>query len=537
MTSTSRSFHANEPVYYTEDITIVDPLEFDPVLSQYVDLVRLKGLPSPRKPGVCTVTKAECKVVEDSSETSETTCAFILSISSLTRCTFRMKSAPFKQEFCITIQTASRNVLVNAKLLQPGEVHPLTNLDCIELFDSEGDEHRRFQLRLAPVVYDPEQKATYTPIRELGRGGQGMVWECGHPKNLERVAVKVIRRRVADTSDRCAPVVEVSREVAMLKKVWVASAVHSYRNTFKLPEGFLKMSAKEPSIPIIPFRGSWTIWGADFIVLSMAAGDLEKWCDNIKTSTRSPPTEMQTCAVAIQIFDALRYIHKQGLVHADLKPGNILVMDREFYPRVVVSDFGLCMEEQDIKVFVEGKHGAPGTRMFVPPESMLSPANPHPTAGTPNDIWAAGLTLQYLFTCGYFHLQPDRVTPLEEYTDAFFEKLYIYYRRSGVSRNAINVLERCFRLDPTKRLTAKGAFGLTWFRDFRPIEPGVSTQKTLTDSPSSLVEAPLDGPGVPRDSAHLGAKRPLSDSHSEIAESGKSKGKAPAHKRRDLLAG
>ena len=42
-------------------------------------------------------------------------------------------------------------------------------------------------------------------------------------------------------------------------------------------------------------------------------------------------------------------------MHNDIKPGNILVMEKVFYPRVVVSDFGLCMSTTDLEAYAEHK--------------------------------------------------------------------------------------------------------------------------------------------------------------------------------------
>ena len=59
----------------------------------------------------------------------------------------------------------------------------------------------------------------------------------------------------------------------------------------------------------------------------------------------------------INFLDAIIYIANQNLIHGDIKPGNILVSNRDGRPRAFVGDFGLT-----------GKSG--GTPIFMAPEGL-----------------------------------------------------------------------------------------------------------------------------------------------------------------------
>ena len=126
-----------------------------------------------------------------------------------------------------------------------------------------GDTHWRFQYRITALFYDLQNSVPYNVIRPLGQGGQGSVHECSHPRTMERIAVKVIRRKVDKPSSESTRAANIAREVVMLKELWKTSSMNRYRTAFTLPKLSLRPLATKTPIPIISFRGSWTIWGSD----------------------------------------------------------------------------------------------------------------------------------------------------------------------------------------------------------------------------------------------------------------------------------
>lgn len=94
---------------------------------------------------------------------------------------------------------------------------------------------------------------------------------------------------------------------------------------------------------------------------------LKKEQSNIADSNWTP-TKKYICLLGIT--DAMRYLHKNGILHRDLKPENILV-DENYYPRVC--DFGLsrCFSQvlsNSVQLSMTGKIGTP---IYMAPELML----------------------------------------------------------------------------------------------------------------------------------------------------------------------
>ncbi|EPY40040.1 MAP kinase kinase-like protein [Angomonas deanei] len=104
-----------------------------------------------------------------------------------------------------------------------------------------------------------------------------------------------------------------------------------------------------------------------------------------------------------QVISGVAYLHERGIVHADLKPSNILISSTG---QPVIADFGIAKERgvfgelADITVTQTNTGGAAaGTALYMAPEQFLStPLTPGehrstPTATCASDIWALGITL------------------------------------------------------------------------------------------------------------------------------------------------
>lgn len=103
------------------------------------------------------------------------------------------------------------------------------------------------------------------------------------------------------------------------------------------------------------------------------------------------PSELEVCGIARQILNGLFYLHRNHIVHRDIKPGNILRDGRGFFK---IADFG---EAQLIPLPESAQKssllGLPGTPAYMAPE-CLHKALIHQSA----DVWSLACVLVYLIS-------------------------------------------------------------------------------------------------------------------------------------------
>jgi eukaryotic-like serine/threonine-protein kinase len=112
-----------------------------------------------------------------------------------------------------------------------------------------------------------------------------------------------------------------------------------------------------------------------------------------------PLPPRRVAEVGLAVLEALGVAHAQGVLHRDVKPGNIFLCDDG---RVVLADFGIATLEGDASLTASG--GLVGSPGYIAPERLHGDR-----AGPPSDLWSLGAAL---YTAVEGRPPFDRRTPM-----------------------------------------------------------------------------------------------------------------------------
>ena len=147
--------------------------------------------------------------------------------------------------------------------------------------------------RLQTIIALPDLSATrYEIVREIGRGGMGVVYEALDRELSRNVAIKVAEERNAE-----------AQLVATLEHPGIVP-VH---DAGLLPDG------------------------RPFYVMKLVRGET--------LTTAFPPTDNERLRLFMRICEPVAFAHARGIVHCDLKPANIMIGE---FGEVLVMDWGIA---------------------------------------------------------------------------------------------------------------------------------------------------------------------------------------------------
>jgi serine/threonine protein kinase/class 3 adenylate cyclase len=261
--------------------------------------------------------------------------------------------------------------------------------------------------------------------RKLGQGGFGEVWLAVH-KSLKQ-------SRVFKFCFRPDRVRWLRREVALFRVLSEKSGEHP--NLMRL----LNVNLDEP-----PF----------YLEMDYCSGgDLRAWCES-QGGAGSVPLPVRLELIA-QAADALQVAHDSGILHRDIKPGNLLIQlaskaragdTRPAQPVMKLTDFGVGKIVSSEAVAGLTLTGGPqtltsstssvytGTLMYLAPE-LLSGKQASPQS----DIYSLGIVLYQFLTEDFGHALTV------DWAEAFREQRWF-----------VPVLSKCFAGDPSRRFASAG---------------------------------------------------------------------------------
>lgn len=198
----------------------------------------------------------------------------------------------------------------------------------------------------------------YSLIRELGKGGFGIVYLAEDLRNGQAVAIKVLKPQVLKTDLMIA---RFQREVQMACRL------------------------RHPNIVSVQMAGE--IQGVHYLVMEYVAGQ------NLKELMRTSVLDQRSLIGLIREATAgLDYAHEHGVVHRDLKPSNIML--EASTQRVVIMDFGLAKPE-DPGHTLTSSNMVVGTPIYMSPEQVLGTKG---KVDRRTDLYSMGVILYEIVT-------------------------------------------------------------------------------------------------------------------------------------------
>lgn len=191
--------------------------------------------------------------------------------------------------------------------------------------------------------------------RLLGRGGMGAVWQADDTLLARRVALKEVW--LPPVGD--GPI--DPGDVAVRRVIREAQS-----------------SARLRHPGIVTVHDVIEENGRPWIVMELIDG--RSLADVI--AAQGLLSERQTAEVGLQVLDALRAAHREGVAHRDVKPANILIAE----DRVVLTDFGIATISDETALTATGQ--MVGSPAYLAPERI----NGLPATAA-SDLWALGVTL------------------------------------------------------------------------------------------------------------------------------------------------
>ncbi|MFI2029682.1 serine/threonine-protein kinase [Streptomyces buecherae] len=268
----------------------------------------------------------------------------------------------------------------------------------------------------------------------LGRGGMGTVWRARDETLGRTVAVKELRfPSSVDEDEKRRLITRTLREAKAIARIRSNGAVTVYD------------VVDEDDRP--------------WIVMELIEG--RSLADVVRDDGALTPR--RAAEVGLAVLDVLRAAHREGILHRDVKPSNVLIADDG---RVVLTDFGIAQ--------VEGDPSVTSTGMLVGAPSYIAPerARGH-RPGPPSDLWSLG---------GLLYAAVEGVPPYDKST-AIATLTAVMTEPLDPPKNAGMLEEVIYGLlakDPTHRLDDAGARAL--------LTAAVNAPDDVIDRPVSAVE-------------------------------------------------
>ncbi|KAB5553754.1 hypothetical protein PHYPO_G00042300 [Pangasianodon hypophthalmus] len=285
--------------------------------------------------------------------------------------------------------------------------------------------------------------------KELGRGKFAVVKKCVEKATHKEYAAKFLRKRRKGEDCRA----DILNEIAVLEAAKANPYVVGLHEVY------------ETSTEII-------------LVLEYAAGgEIFNQCvaDNDEAFT-----EKDIIRLARQILTGVAFLHRNSVVHLDLKPQNILLTSAQPLGDIRIVDFGLSRHVDDTAELRE----ILGTPEYVAPE-ILS----YEPISTAADMWSIGV-LTYVMLTGESPFLGEETQ--ETYLN--ISQCNVDYPQGRISSLAKDFITSLLQVEPRNRSTADECLRHPWLNPDSHTPTAASTTTTLDEQETSQSESEPESP-------------------------------------------
>jgi hypothetical protein len=250
-------------------------------------------------------------------------------------------------------------------------------------------------------MQDTPRLGKYELVRPLGEGGQGTAFLAFDPDLRRHVVVKCYH---GGDDDERETILREGRALARVRSPFVAGCLGAERHE-----------------------------GTPYLVMEYVPG--ENLAQRLR---RGPLAPDQALLLVEKLAEGLAAVHTCGLLHRDVKPGNVVIGD-DGLPRLV--DFGLASP-----VAGDGLHQVIGTLAYMAPEQARGQGE---RIDPRTDVYGLGAVLYALLTGGPPHPGKDAGTLWRQARQGDVEPAHV--RRPGVPPAVSELCARCLAKDPAAR--------------------------------------------------------------------------------------
>jgi len=243
----------------------------------------------------------------------------------------------------------------------------------------------------------------YVLGEKIGSGGMGVVHKAHHQGLHRDVAVKFLHAHLADDAEAVERFLREARLIARMD---------------------------HPNIVRVTDTGRWDD-GRPYLVMELLGG--ESLAERL---ARGPLPEGEAVEVACQVLEALSAAHREGVVHRDIKPGNVRLCPGGM---AKLLDFGIARASAGTAL--SGTGSMIGTPAYMSPEQAEGK-----TAGPSSDLYSVGILLYEMLTGDVPFKADTPLVVLRMHTDRPVPKL-----PDRVSKRTRRAVERALEKKPDRR--------------------------------------------------------------------------------------